>query len=513
MRRDNREPQMTAVSARRPRALPTSTPQVSAARSRADALAPLYVDLDGTLVAGDTLWESFAQLVRRDPRGALRSLFALPRGRAAFKRAVAERIELAPSTLVFNDAVLGFVRSEAARGRPVVLATAADARVAQAVARHLGCFDAVVASVDGCNLKGARKLAAIEAHAREAYGSDAFDYLGDSRADRPIWRAAGSALVVCGEAQHARRVAGKTAVARTFSRPAARARDFLRAMRLHQWVKNILVFAPIVLSHTYFQWDKLALGATAFFCFGLAASATYLWNDILDLPADRAHARKRERPIAAGRLGIPAALAASAGLLLVAFGAAVAFLPPLATLMLAGYIALTVTYSLALKEKLLVDAMMLGLLYAYRILFGAASTAIAVSDWLIAFSVFFFFGLALVKRYSEISTRLREQPAKIAGRGYYTGDREVIGVLGIASNFTSVLILALYITSPAVVELYRHPQALWGVCLVMLYWLSRVWVLCHRGQMPDDPIVFAVRDRISISAGGLCLAAVLAAKF
>ncbi len=503
---------MTATPARRLRAQPS--PAVAPARGSRHpaALAPLYVDLDGTLVLGDTLWESFAQLVRRSPLAALTCLLALLRGRAAFKHAVASRVALAPSTLQYNAPVVEFVRAEAARGRPVILATAADERIAAAVAQHLGCFEHVIASNGENNLKGRRKLAAIEAHARSACDTAAFDYIGDSRADRSIWRAAGRAMVVSGTPQGAARLAGKAPLARHFARPAAGARDLLKAMRLHQWVKNVLVFAPIVLSHTYAEFDRLLLGGVAFVCFGLTASATYLWNDVLDLPSDRAHPRKQRRPIAAGRIAIPAALGLSAALLLLGFGTALAFLPPLAALMLAGYVGLTVTYSMALKEKLLVDAMMLGFLYAYRILFGGVSMAIVVSDWLIAFSVFFFLGLALVKRYSEISARIDQQPARIAGRGYYTGDREVIGVLGIASNFTSILILALYITSPAVVQLYRHPQALWGVCFVMIYWLSRVWVLCHRGQMPDDPIVFAIRDKVSLYAGGLCLAAVMAAK-
>lgn len=473
--------------------------------------APLFVDLDGALVQGDTLWESFVVLLRRNPFAALGALLKLFSGRAAFKRAVAERAVFDADGLVYNDSVVAYVREAAAAGRMTVLATAADRMIADAVSAHLGCFGAVIASDGAENVKGDAKAAAISEFAREKTGAATFDYIGDSAADRPVWRAAENAIVVAADKNTAARIAGAVEPALVLPRAEASPRDFIKAMRLHQWIKNVLIFAPLILSHQFLDVSKATPAIIAFVCFGLVASATYIWNDLFDLAADRRHPRKRNRPLASGALGVPQGLLLSAVLIVAGLGAALLFLPLMAAALLVGYAAITLAYSLYLKEKLLVDAMTLGFLYAYRIVVGATATGIPVSDWLIAFSVFFFLGLALVKRYSEIETKAQTDDGRIAGRGYYASDREVIGALGVASSFMSVLILALYITSPAVVTLYKHPQVLWIVCFVMIYWLSRVWVLTHRGFMPDDPIVFALRDTVSLMAGAACGLAVLAA--
>ncbi|MDH3359407.1 MAG: UbiA family prenyltransferase [Desulfobulbaceae bacterium] len=474
---------------------------------------PLFVDLDDTLILGDTLWESFALLVRQNPIAALLTLFSLLRGRAAFKHAVAQQVIFSPASLQYNEMVVSYVRKEAASGRLTVLATAADVTIASAVASYLGCFAHIIASDGIRNLKSNRKLKVISAYAREVTGDANFDYIGDSRADRPIWLAAGKAMVVAGSNTAALKIAGAATLTLFLPKPQKTWLDLYKALRIHQWVKNILIFTPLFLSHQYADTDKMFAAVTGFACFGLCASATYLWNDIVDLPADRVHPRKQYRPLAAGRISIAEGLTVSVLLLGLSFGMAMHLLPLSAMLLLAGYIVLTLAYSLFLKEKLLLDAMMLGLLYASRIMFGGVATTIMVSDWLIAFSVFFFLGLALLKRYSEIAQKLQNQSGKISGRGYYTNDCEIIGILGVVSNFMSILILALYITSPAVVVLYNYPQALWGVCFVMIYWVSRVWVLCHRGHMPEDPIVFALRDKVSLVAGALCVLAVLIAKF
>ncbi|MFQ5563768.1 MAG: UbiA family prenyltransferase [Parvularculaceae bacterium] len=472
---------------------------------------PLFVDMDGALINGDTLWESFAVLCRQKPLAAFVSLFQLLRGRAAFKRAVARNVKISVSDFNYNDAVIEFVRKARASGRMTVLATAADQAIADAVAAHLGCFDAAIASDGVRNLKGAKKAAAISDYANEKTGAAAFDYIGDSKADRPVWRIAEKAIVVAPDEQAGARAAAPVRPARVLPKPRATARDAVKALRFHQWVKNVLIFAPLFLSHQFMDVSKSLAAVIAFVCFGLTASATYIWNDLFDLHVDRRHPRKRTRALASGALAIPHAVMMSAVLILVAFAGALLFLPPVVAAMLAGYGAVTLTYSLYLKEKLLLDAMTLGFLYAYRIVVGSAATGVPVSDWLIAFSVFFFLGLALVKRFSEIETKPQTGDGRIAGRGYFASDREVIGALGVASSFMSVLILALYITSPAVVVLYERPQALWIVCFVMIYWLSRVWVLAHRSFMPDDPIVFALKDRVSWMAGAVCGAAVLAA--
>ncbi len=471
---------------------------------------PLFVDLDGTLIHGDTLWEAAAALAGRNLFSFLACLPALLKGRAAFKAAVARRSPTLLADLRLNDEVFAFAESEAA-ARPVVLATAADKSVADAVAAGAGFFHGVVASANGENFKSAKKLAAIRAY-QDAHGlGHAFDYAGDSKADRAIWKEAETAYAVASDDAAAKALTdghGKTV---RLAAMQASIKDYLKAMRLHQWVKNVLIFLPLVLSHQIFDFSKAGAAFAAFIGFGLCASATYIINDVLDIRSDRRHPRKRKRPFASGRIGIPQGLLASALLLAASFTIALVFTSPLVALLFVGYIAFTLTYSFYLKEKMLVDAMALGILYGYRILIGGAATDVVVSDWLIAFSVFFFLGLALVKRYTEISQKTPGEGGKIAGRGYYAGDREIVSVLGVVASYTSILILALYITSPDVAVLYREPRALWVICLVMIYWLGRIWTLAHRGQMPDDPIVFALRDWVSIFCGAICGAVILLA--
>ena len=468
---------------------------------------PLFVDLDGTLCHGDTLWEAAAALTGKNLLRALACLPSLFRGRAAFKAAIAKAQPTRLGDLCVNEQVFAYAEAQSAH-RPVILATASNRNVAEAIAEDAGFFSGVIASSDGANLKGGEKLAAIRAHLAAEGVADGFDYIGDSKADRAIWKEAHTALVVAPDDDAARALTEGRADAVRFDTPKPTPKDLLKAMRLHQWVKNVLIFLPLILSHQIFDVAKLGAALGAFFSFGLCASATYLINDIVDIRSDRRHPRKRKRPFAAGRIGIPQGLLFSALLLTASFAIAFAVTNPLVVVLFAGYIAFTLTYSLYLKEKLLVDAIALGVLYGYRIIIGAAACDVAVSDWLIAFSVFFFLGLALAKRYTEISQRPSDGTGKISERGYYQDDREIVGVLGVVASYTSILILALYITSPDVAMLYRTPRALWIICLVMIYWLGRIWTLAHRGHMPDDPIVFALRDRVSLLCGVVCAGAI-----
>ncbi|MBB4657969.1 UbiA family prenyltransferase [Parvularcula dongshanensis] len=473
----------------------------------------LIVDLDGTLIHGDTLAESAVGLMRTAPEGLLPAAGAALKGRAALKRALAERYVPQIGTIL-NHEVLDFVRAEAEH-RHVVLATAADAAVARAVADELGVFDAVIASTGSLNLKGRNKLEAVRAHLAAQGLSPEFDYIGDSPADRPMWQAAGRALVVAPSPAAARRLAGDVPVAHHFEARARTgaegARAYLRAMRPHQWVKNSLVFLPLVLSHQLGDPALIAAAVLAFCAFSLVASATYIWNDTLDLAQDRRHPTKRARPLASGSIPVFRAVALSFGLLGLGLGGSLLLLPLWSTAMLCGYVAVTLTYSFVLKRKLLVDVITLASLYGYRIVVGAVATGIMVSDWLIAFCVFFFFGLALVKRYAEIDTKTPSADGRISGRGYYAEDGEMVGAIGVGSSLVSVLVLALYATSPDVSTLYASPIALWGVCLVVLYWVARVWMLARRRQMADDPVVFALRDRISWGCAAATAACVLLA--
>lgn len=471
---------------------------------------PLFVDLDGTLVTGDTLWEGLAALAKTSPPRFMMSVLALSRGRAALKSSVADRVTLGASDLRFNDHVLSFVRAQATKRR-VILATAADRRIAEAVAADLGCFVGVIATSDGKNMKGEAKRFAIEAYLKENDLGPAFDYIGDSQADRSVWTAARHAYVVGETDEAAQQIAGDIAIEKVFPDKTAQLRDIIRAMRPHQWAKNGLIFLPLALSQQFVLVEKVLASIIAFLCFSLCASATYFWNDILDIRSDRAHPRKKDRPFASGAISIPHGIGISLALLAISLVTVTTLLSPWVAALFLGYIVITLTYSVYLKEKLLVDAMTLGVLYGYRIVIGAVATKIIVSDWLIAFSVFFFFGLALVKRFSEITSKTPDDSGKIKGRGYYREDRDIISMLGVASSLVSVLIMALFVNSPDVTILYSRPQVLWLVSLVMIYWVSRIWVLAHRGHMPDDPVVFALKDRISILCGLICVGAVVAA--
>ncbi|MEZ5895271.1 MAG: UbiA family prenyltransferase [Parvularculaceae bacterium] len=471
---------------------------------------PLYVDLDGTLIEGDTLWESAAALAGRNILSFAAASLRLSGGRAAFKAAIAERIELYADDLKYNDAVLAFIEAEA-ESRPVVLATAAHEKIAASVTEKFPFFSDRLSTTASDNMKGARKLDAVRAHAAQHGWGAAFDYVGDSRADAPLFDAADNAYVVAPTAARARELAGGKSPATHFTSVKASARDYIKAMRVHQWVKNVLIFLPLILAHKIFDAPAAIAAIVTFIAFSLCASATYILNDLVDIRADRRHPTKRERPFASGRLKIPEGLAFAGFLFAVSFALAASIDIVIVGGLLIGYIIATLSYSLVFKEKLLVDVIMLALLYGYRIIVGGVATGIPVSDWLIAFSIFFFLGLAFVKRYSEISTKTPGPDGKISGRGYYTEDREIVGVLGVSTSLISLLVFSFYTTSPEVVALYSRPQLLWLVCIGMLYWVSRVWVLAHRGHMPDDPIVFAIKDRNSLIVGALAAVIVAAA--
>jgi 4-hydroxybenzoate polyprenyltransferase len=283
-----------------------------------------------------------------------------------------------------------------------------------------------------------------------------------------------------------------------------------RALRVHQWLKNLLVFLPIVLAHRWREWPLLidVVWATAAFC--LCASSVYILNDILDRDFDRRHPSKRNRPFASGALTVRQGLWTAAALL----GASALIagrLNGLFAACLALYFVLAAAYSLWIKRVPVLDVILLAALYTLRILAGSAAATIAPSFWLLAFSQFMFLSLALVKRYAEIDTTTRVSGDTLIGRGYGRDDATLMLGLGPAAGFVAVLVLALYINSPESLVLYRHPQALWLICPLLLYWVTRVWFLTARGQMHEDPVVFAARDPVSLAAGVLAVVAILVA--
>jgi 4-hydroxybenzoate polyprenyltransferase len=483
---------------------------------------PLCVDLDGTLVKSDTLRDSLLVLVRQRPFSLLQLPFWVLQGKAAFKAHIAKYVTLDAAHLPYNRPLLQFLEQQHATGRPIYLATAADEKLAKAIAAHLGLFTATLASDGSTNLAGEVKLAAFRAQFPQG-----FCYIGNAKPDAPI-------LAACSEPMVANPHRSlQTSLRRAQSVPAKKFMDttpllprLLKTIRLHQWAKNVLIFLPLLLAHELSGHTILA-GALAFLSFSLCASATYILNDLLDIESDRRHPVKRRRPFAAGELSVFTGLGLMA--LLAAASVAIAFcLPHMAggavgggllhpagrnglLLWLAVYVALTLAYSLRLKRMVLVDVIVLSALYTLRILAGSAATGIAVSPWLGGFSLFFFLSLAFVKRFSELENLRARGGVSSSGRGYHVGDLEQLRVFGSASAFAAVLVFTLYINNPVVSALYRHPARLWLLTPILILWLCRIWLKTSRGEMDEDPVVYALTDKHSILLGLLSVAVVLCA--
>ena len=484
-----------------------SAPSAAPAQAGLAAPAPLCVDLDGTLLRTDSLHEALVSALRRAPWLLLALPFWLLRGRAPFKREIARRAAIDPALLPYDAGVLELIRAERAKGRRIVLATAADAQLAEAIASHLGLFDEVLASDGVSNLKGERKAAAL----RQRFGERGYDYVGDSRADDAAWCSAGVAYVCSrGGPGPARRAEARGVRAVPIVRRPLLRFPLMRALRPHQWVKNLLVFVPLVTAHRIHDDMAMRASLLAFAAFSLAASGAYVLNDLADLDHDRRHPQKRARALAAGDLPLWAGALLAPLLLALAFALA----SPLQgrfVAELACYVVATMAYSMWLKRLVLVDVFTLAGLYAIRILAGAAAIPVPVSHWLLVFSLFMFLSPALVKRYAEFSGLARRDAAKAPGRGYATGDRTVVGLMGVVCGQLSVLVFALYITSPEIRVLYARPELLWVACPILLYWVARVWLLAYRDELHEDPLVFALRDPASLALGVATLAVLAAA--
>jgi 4-hydroxybenzoate polyprenyltransferase/phosphoglycolate phosphatase-like HAD superfamily hydrolase len=457
---------------------------------------PLIVDLDGTLVHTDMLHETSLRVLRDSPWDLLRLSVWLPQGKAIVKQNLATRARFDPQHLPYNEELLHWLRQQKAAGRKLVLCTASDNAVAQSVAKHLGIFDEVMASDGSANLGGKVKAASL----LERFGDRGFDYVGNSTTDLPVWRHARRAIVVNASAALALKARGICEVERIFPPLPAGLKVWARVLRVHQWLKNLLLFVPFLAAHQFVNssmWGALAL---AFVSFSLCASSVYIFNDLLDLESDRAHARKRTRPFASGAVPVSIGLVLSTVLLATSFGLATyvsgSFLP-----WLGFYFLLTCAYSWTFKRLMLVDCLALAMLYTLRIVAGAAAAGLTLSFWLLAFSVFLFLSLSFVKRYAELEIQLLSGQKKVHGRGYYTSDAPLIQTLGVTAGYGAVLVLALYLNSDAVLRLYRTPEIMWGAIPVLLFWVSWMWMQAHRGKMHDDPLVFAVKDKASLVAG------------
>lgn len=480
---------------------------------------PLCVDLDGTLVKSDTLVDSILVLARQKPAEILRIPSWIAQGKAQFKKSVTSAVTLDVEHLPYNRPLLEWLRAEHGAGRAIYLATAADRTLADRVAEHLGIFAGVLASDGSTNLAGKNKLEAF----REHFG-ERFCYIGNAKPDVSLLCACESPMAANPHRALTAglRRAGKVPAA-TFEDRTPAVKSWLRAIRLHQWAKNTLIFVPLLLAHAW-SVPTVAGGLVAFLSFGLCASATYIINDLLDLEADRRHPRKRRRPFAAGDLS--AIVGVTAVILMMAAAFALAFMVPRVIVALQPYgrhgvllpykflewlllyTVTTLTYSLYLKRTLLLDVFVLSGLYTVRILAGSAATTVPISEWLGGFSVFFFLSLAFVKRFSELES-LRERGGEVpAGRGYHVSDVEQLRAFGTGSMFAAVLVTTLYISNPQTSLLYAHANRLWLMVPVLLLWLSQVWMLASRGQMHDDPVVWAITSKRSLLLGAVMAAVV-----
>jgi len=457
-----------------------------------DTPVPLCVDLDGTLLLSDSLLESLCQLLKKSPWVIFLAPVWLLRGRANLKRQIARRVELDVGQWPLNAEVLDFVQAAKTQGRKVVLATAADSRIAAAIQERLNLFDEIISSDGATNLSGKTKAAALE----QRFGAKKFDYIGNSASDLPVWQAAHSGCVAGNEDGLVARVKKSTPVERVFAPPRVSVMAWARALRIHQWSKNLLLLIPVMSAH---QWtDPLRLWPVIFgmAAFSLCASSVYVLNDLLDLEADRHHHSKRHRPFASGKIPLATGLTMAPALLFLAAVVACCLGWKFAAVFGAYYVT-TLLYSLRLKQIALLDVLALAGLYCVRILAGGVAADVPVTDWLIMFSLFVFLSLAFVKRFTEINVLQQAGDNQLRGRGYMGSDAELISTMGIGSGYLSVLVLAMYINNPLVTSLYRRPQELWLACPLLLYWISRVWLLAHRGSMHDDPILFALSDRLS----------------
>lgn len=496
--------------------MPPSPPALDTA-----TLPVLCVDLDGTLVKSDTLYDSALAVARHHPAALLKFPGWLAQGKAALKHHIASTIQLGVAHLPFNRELVQYLEQQRSTGRPIYLATAADADTAERIAAHLGIFTGVLASDGQTNLAGKNKLAAFQSR----FG-DNFSYIGNALPDLPLLQHCQEPMVAnpTPALRSALRRAHITPI-RTFEERVSPLKAWVKAIRLHQWAKNVLIFLPLLLAHAWTP-GLVAATAVAFLSFGLCASATYIVNDLLDLEADRQHPRKRRRPFASGDLSalsgifvVVLFLTVSLSLALLLPRIVTAISPELVSplkpyyflLWLGIYLVTTLAYSLRLKRSVLVDVIVLSGLYTIRIIAGSAASGVPVSTWLGSFSVFFFLSLAFVKRFAELENLRERGGVSAGGRGYNITDLEQLRSFGTASGYASVVVLTLYISTLDAAQLYQHTRRLWLLVPVLLLWISRLWLQASRGQLDEDPVVYAITDERSLLLGMVVVAIVLSA--
>ncbi len=456
-------------------------------------IRPLVVDLDGTLIFTDILYESLIQIFKKNLFIIFKLFFVALKGKASLKEFIGSKVNVNPATLPYNAEFLKWLRNEYKTGRKLILSTGSDLRTANKIAKYLGIFHSVIASDGKKNNTGLTKSKTLESK----YGRLGFDYAGNSYDDIFVWKKSKFSIIVNASDNLIESVQKISKVNKIFFRPKFSFLIWFSAFRIHQWLKNLLLFVPLAAGHylpNSATWELLFL---AFFSFSICASSVYITNDLFDLESDRQHHRKMLRPFAAGKLPVWIGLVFSPILLCSGiFIATFISLKFLYCLLL--YFAITFFYSLILKKIALIDCLILAFLYTIRIISGAVVIGDALSFWLLAFSFFIFLSLAFVKRYTEILSQKKDDKIKLSGRGYFLSDAYLIQTLGVTSGYASILVLALYLNSDSVLRLYQSPQLIWLAIPVMLFWVSSIWMHANHGKMHDDPLIFAIKNPISI---------------
>lgn len=466
----------------------------SRAEDHEDALLPLVIDLDGTLIHSDLLYESTLKLLKSNPFFLLILPFWLIQGKAAFKRKIAERCQLATELLPYNEGFIDWLKSESSKGRSLILCSASDELLVTPVAEYLGLFQHVMASNAKTNLKGSIKAQRL----LEQYGQHQFDYAGNSQADLQVWKHAHKAIVVNANKRLLKLTQKRIPIDKIFPAPPISWIEITQLFRVHQWLKNLLLFVPLFAAHQLTEMQNWLILIQAFLAYSLIASSVYIANDMLDLESDRHHTRKKQRPFASGKISLVYGALLAPCLLCIA--STLAFqINSAFFICLLCYFCLSSIYSIKLKSLLLIDCIVLALLYTLRIIAGSLAVSMSLSFWFLTFSVFFFLSLAFVKRYAEFQLH-ETSSAAIPGRAYLASDAPIIQMFGIGAGYAAVLVLAFYLNSEAVMVLYQAPEFVWGAVAVLLFWISWMWMQAHRGNMHDDPVIFALENRISLLA-------------
>ncbi|WP_034817249.1 UbiA family prenyltransferase [Ensifer sp. BR816] len=468
-----------------------------------DGQLPLVCDLDGTLIQTDSLQENLLEVFFHSPQQLLRAIPSWFKGRAALKATLANIRSIERRALPYREELLEVIRGAKADGREIYLVTAADQSIADNVVSYLGTFDGAKGSNGSSNLKGRHKLKWLQANFPQG-----FIYAGDSAADLPIFEAASGAVLVGNGVRYARQLRAAGVEVRTISpEKSNRVKDWLSELRIHQWSKNVLIFVPLFLGHLAGDFYAVLKTVVAFFAFGLFASATYIINDLADLEADRAHATKRFRAIAAGKISVMSGFFASILMLTTGFGVALLLHPKFA-LAVAVYLVLTLAYSFRLKRYALLDVTVIGVLFTMRIVMGQVLNDLAFSPWLLSFSAMLFLSLSLAKRHVEAMRACSKGKDAIKGRGYSPEDWPLTLAYGVASASASIVIMLLFIALEARgTQAYEHPEWLYVAPAGVFIWLQRIWLLSHRMDLHDDPIVFALTDKTSLFIGAVIVLA------